>query len=425
YGLGENYSNNYNPTLNASNDYTFQTKRDKSESNNAKEQRDSEVLIAEECIERDFSFCSAVQSDTETLSHYHQRIDEMCYPMQNILLNHPHFNVENAEYQRTNNKHLLQMGTDVSKRNVLTIPMNCIQVPLVSEPKVSIIAAADTMSDIDCMGINPTMYYRNKGLICYDSKGISVMTGNGKFRVHCYVPIRLKCENGNEIKRKFWCLENLPTYDWLIGKHTLPEIGYTLQRTYCEYVHNPTNIDNVDGELDDLLCSNYPLVTEPKLDFSDLKIENEEFRAFVIAQLQQYETVVARHEFDSGTLRNMEFQIDLKPEERATKEGFVTKEYFMNAQNRKETQIQLNGLQKFGLISELKTAKYISALFSVPKKTGDVRIVFDYRRLNAITVRNRYPIPTTPELLAKFKGKSWISSLDLKGGYWHIPIKES
>ncbi|MCP4992157.1 MAG: hypothetical protein GY928_40745, partial [Colwellia sp.] len=217
YGLGENYSNNYNPTLNASNDYTFQTKRDKSESNNAKEKRDSEVLIAEECIERDFSFCSAVQSDTETLSHYHQRIDDMCYPMQNILLNHPHFNVENAEYQRTNNKHLLQMGTDVSKRNVLTIPMNCIQVPLVSEPKVSIIAAADTMSDIDCMGINPTMYYRNKGLICYDSKGISVMTGNGKFRVHCYVPIRLKCENGNEIKRKFWCLENLPTYDWLIG----------------------------------------------------------------------------------------------------------------------------------------------------------------------------------------------------------------
>ncbi len=346
--------------------------------------------------------------------------------MENIFINHPHFNNANIDFQRAHNKHLLNTaGIGIDTRHRAVIPMNCIELPLLKPQKYTVIAACDTMSDIDCMGINPTLYYRNLGLIKHDPTGVNIMTGNGKFTVHNYVPITIQCRNNQKLIRKFWCLENLPTYDYLIGKFTLPLVGYELQRTYQEYIHNPTNIDNVECELDDLLCSNYPLIDEQKLDFSDLRIENPLLGDFVKDQLSQYETIVAKHEFDSGTLHDMEFEIKLKPEHMYTKNGFLSKEYWMNAKAKRETKIQIDGLNNFGLISQIKSAKYVSPLFSVPKKTGDVRIVFDYRKLNAITVRNRYPIPDTQKLLTRFRNKNFITSLDLKGGYWHIPIKES
>ncbi len=214
------YSTNYNPTLNNDSNYTFGRLRNRKES-----VYENRILFDSENIENESEKINIfVPNGSESLQHYHSRMDDLCSPMKNIFMNHPHFN---HDYQRQRNKHVLNIENKGIKRNIDIIPMNCIQIPLVSPQKVTIIAAADTMSDIDCMGINPTLYYRNLGLIHYDEAGVRIATGGGKFTVHCYVPISLKCENGTEITRKFWCLENLPTYDWLIGKHTLPEIGYT------------------------------------------------------------------------------------------------------------------------------------------------------------------------------------------------------
>eukprot|EP01084_Bolivina_argentea_P148188 259128_1 len=57
-----------------------------------------------------------------------------------------------------------------------------------------------------------------------------------------------------------------------------------------------------------------------------------------------------------------------------------------------------------------------SSLFCRPKKTGDVRMVFDYRLLNSFTINDQFPLPDIHKLLHKFKGKQLFSLLDMRAG---------
>ena len=59
-----------------------------------------------------------------------------------------------------------------------------------------------------------------------------------------------------------------------------------------------------------------------------------------------------------------------------------------------------------------------------PKKNGVLRVCIDYRKLNAMTIKNRYPLPLIGELLDRLNGAKIFSKIDLKDGYYHIRIKE-
>jgi hypothetical protein len=60
----------------------------------------------------------------------------------------------------------------------------------------------------------------------------------------------------------------------------------------------------------------------------------------------------------------------------------------------------------------------------MPKKDGTLRLYIDYREFNAITVKNRYPLPLISEILDRLNGSTIFSKIDLKNTYYRIRIKE-
>jgi hypothetical protein len=64
-----------------------------------------------------------------------------------------------------------------------------------------------------------------------------------------------------------------------------------------------------------------------------------------------------------------------------------------------------------------------SPIVLVQKKDGTCRLCIDYRALNKITVRNRYPIPRIEDLLDQLTGAKYFIKIDLKSGY-HQVLKE-
>src|SRR6266511_1126092 len=63
-------------------------------------------------------------------------------------------------------------------------------------------------------------------------------------------------------------------------------------------------------------------------------------------------------------------------------------------------------------------------VFFVKKKDGKLRLVQDYHVLNAMTMKNKYPLLLILELIAKLRGAKYFTKLDIRWGFNNVCIKE-
>jgi len=62
-------------------------------------------------------------------------------------------------------------------------------------------------------------------------------------------------------------------------------------------------------------------------------------------------------------------------------------------------------------------------MFFIKKKDGSLQLVQDYRALNTMTVKNRYPLPLISELISQLQGAKYFTKLDVYWGFNNVCIK--
>ncbi|GJQ89777.1 reverse transcriptase domain-containing protein [Tanacetum coccineum] len=117
--------------------------------------------------------------------------------------------------------------------------------------------------------------------------------------------------------------------------------------------------------------------------------------------------------------RQVEFQIDLVPG--AAPVARVP--YRLAPSEMKELAEQLQELSDKGFIRPSSSPWGASVLF-VKKKDGLFHMCIDYRELNKLTVKNRYPLPRIDDLFDQLQGSSVYSKIDLRSGYHQLRVRE-
>ncbi|GJS19440.1 putative reverse transcriptase domain-containing protein [Tanacetum coccineum] len=117
--------------------------------------------------------------------------------------------------------------------------------------------------------------------------------------------------------------------------------------------------------------------------------------------------------------RQVEFVIELVPGAAPVARA----PYRLAPSEMKELAKQLQELSDKGFIRPSSSPWGAPVLF-VKKKDGSFRMCIDYRELNKLTIKNRYPLPRIDDLFDQLQGSSVYSKIDLRSGYHQLRVRE-
>ena len=202
------------------------------------------------------------------------------------------------------------------------------------------------------------------------------------------VPVRIANTTTNEIELPKGC--KLAEFCPLIEQEAVANTEFPVN---CNAVQTDNLGQKIDARLDTDLSN------AEKQQVKQVLGEVEELFSDTIGQ-----TNIAHHKIDTG---------DNPPiRQRARRMPYAFRE---------ESNKQIEDMLEKGIISP-STSPWASPIVLVRKKSGDLRFCIDYRRLNQITRNDADPLPRVDDLLDAVGNAKYFTTLDLKSGYWQIPV---
>lgn len=215
-----------------------------------------------------------------------------------------------------------------------------------------------------------------------------------------------------------WLKQNSPmTCDWTQKLLTFSHLGQTIQ---LQGVHQPPfGVEPISAhKLYNATKGNdtwaFALVTHSSID----SISPESTEAPLPSAIQTILDQFAQVFQDPKTLppeRSYDHSIPLLP----GAIPFNTKPYHYSPQMKTEIEEQVTQLLQSGLITH-SSSPFASPVLLVKKKDGTWRFCVDYRKLNDLTIKNRFPLPIIEEILDELHGATFFTKLDMKSGYHQI-----
>ncbi|GJR73633.1 putative reverse transcriptase domain-containing protein [Tanacetum coccineum] len=151
----------------------------------------------------------------------------------------------------------------------------------------------------------------------------------------------------------------------------------------------------------------------------EIKDKSEEKRLEDVPTVRDFPEVFPKDLPGLPPMRQVEFQIDLVPGAAPVARA----PYRLAPSELQELSAQLQELSDKGFIRPSSSPWGAPVLF-VKKKDGSFWMCIDYRELNKLTVKNRYPLPRINYLFDQLLGSSVYSKIDLRSGYHQLRVRE-
>lgn len=145
---------------------------------------------------------------------------------------------------------------------------------------------------------------------------------------------------------------------------------------------------------------------------------SQQDRTKLLELLQRYEHCFAFDLKDLGCTDVTEMQIELNSDR-----PVVYRPYRLSHHEREQVRGMIDEMLDAGIIRE-SVSNYASPIILVRKRDGKTRMCVDYRMLNSVTVKERYPLPIIEDEISRLSGQAWFITLDLMSGYYQVPIAE-
>lgn len=132
--------------------------------------------------------------------------------------------------------------------------------------------------------------------------------------------------------------------------------------------------------------------------------------------LQDYSDCFSESTCELGVTNKVELNIELNSDK-----PVCYRPYRLSFAEKAVMREKIDDMLSNGIIRE-SSSNYASPIILVRKKNGDFRLCVDFRKLNSITVKDKYPLPIIEEHIEKLGGKKYFTSLDLSQGFYQIPV---